>query len=276
MANTDGSAEVNRVALKLPQFWEKTPELWFVNIEAQFRIGGITEDCTKYYAVIQALNAEVLMHVSDIALDPPKTEAYSTVKKRLISEFSDSEQKRLKTLISDLTLGDDKPSLLLRRMRQLAGTRLNDDLLQTLWLQRLPAQVQAILSVSEDTLDKLALMADKILEATENSPICYAIAHAQADTSTSNKQHIITPHQSTFAQNNEADAITQIKQQISELTKQVQSLTASQTSHRPRSRSGSRSRYTQQNNHGFCWYHYTFGQQAKKCSKPCSFINQEN
>lgn len=188
-------------------------------------MNSITADSTQYYAVIAALNADTLMHVSDIVLNPPTANMYQVIKKRLITEFSDSEQKRLKTLISELTLGDDKPSLLLRKMRQLAGSCLSDELLQTLWLQRLPNQAQAILSVSDDKLDKLALMADKILETTEQAGSnCYAVAQ--------------TPP---------ADQIVVLQQQVAELAKQMQSLTRAQTPNLVRGtrfRSKSRNRNT--------------------------------
>ncbi|XP_071043040.1 uncharacterized protein [Parasteatoda tepidariorum] len=123
-----------------------------------------------YYSVIAALNSEVLTYVSDIVLSPPEQDKYNILKARLISEFSDSEQKRIKALLSELTLGDDKPSHLLRKMRNLAGRKLSYDFLKTLWLQRLPQSAQAIISISEGNLDKLSVMVDKILEISPNNP----------------------------------------------------------------------------------------------------------
>lgn len=142
-------------------------------------------------------------------------------------------------------------------MRQLAGSCLSDELLQTLWLQRLPNQAQAILSVSDDKLDKLALMADKILETTEQAGSnCYAVAQ--------------TPP---------ADQIVVLQQQVAELAKQMQSLTRAQTPNLARGtrfRSKSRNRNTLRNNNGICWYHLKFGQQATECKEPCNFARQGN
>ncbi|XP_023235378.1 uncharacterized protein LOC111634772 [Centruroides sculpturatus] len=166
MAEPEPTAEVNRVALKLPPFWDKTPELWFANIEAQFAISGITKDSTKYYSVVSALNSDVLNYVSDIVLNPPAENRYNTLKARLLADFSDSEQRRIKALLSDIALGDEKPSHVLRKMRQLANNKLGEDFLKTLWLQRLPQQTQAILAASDDGLENLAIMADKIGEVT--------------------------------------------------------------------------------------------------------------
>lgn len=261
MTQPEIPAEINRVSVKVPPFWDKSPELWFVNIEAQFRVSGISDDCTKYYAIVAALNADVLLHVNDVVLNPPATNMYDTIKRRLIEGFSDSEQQRLKALLSELTLGDDKPSLLLRKMRQLAGTRINEELLQSLWLQRLPSQAQAILSVADGKLDKLALMADKILETTDNNRECSAVAR-----------------------NTAADPIAQMQAQIAALTEQIARLapgrdrqirenTARRSSFRYRRRSRTPNRTRTYDN---CWYHRKFGENATRCTSPCSFKAQGN
>ncbi|GBN09929.1 hypothetical protein AVEN_118085-1 [Araneus ventricosus] len=51
-------------------------------------------------------------------------------------------------------------------MRNLAPVKMEDDILQTLWLQRLPANLQQILSVCKASLDELAQIADKIHEVS--------------------------------------------------------------------------------------------------------------
>ncbi|GFY62637.1 hypothetical protein TNIN_117061 [Trichonephila inaurata madagascariensis] len=50
-------------------------------------------------------------------------------------------------------------------MKELSGGQLQDEFLKNLWLQRLPSQIQAVLSVSSETLDKLAEIADKVADA---------------------------------------------------------------------------------------------------------------
>lgn len=70
--------------------------MWFINIEAQFILSNITQDSTKYYAVVSSLNSEALSHVSDIVRHPPTDNLYKTLKERLIAEFSDSETARFR------------------------------------------------------------------------------------------------------------------------------------------------------------------------------------
>lgn len=66
--------------------------------------------------------------------------------------------------MSDITLGDMKPSQLLNEMRRLGDTAVPSEILKTLWLQRLPPHVQSILATSWDSLENLAVMADKITD----------------------------------------------------------------------------------------------------------------
>ena len=61
-----------------------------------------------------------------------------------------------------MEIGNKKPSVLLREMRNLANGNVTDDFLRTMWLQRLPTQTQAILATSSESLENLAKMADKI------------------------------------------------------------------------------------------------------------------
>ncbi|GFY33051.1 uncharacterized protein TNCV_2230021 [Trichonephila clavipes] len=118
------------------------------------------------------LDPETLSHVSDIILSPPAANKYITLSDRLIREFADSEHRKIKKkLLTELQLDDDKPSHLLRKMKEMSGGQLQDEFLKNLWLQRLPSQIQAVLSVSSETLDKLAEIADKVADVAFTSAV---------------------------------------------------------------------------------------------------------
>lgn len=169
-ANANANA-VNRIHVRVPPFWKLNPQLWFKQIEAQFANSAINNDLTKYNTIVGVIDSDVLTSVSDIVLDPPNINLYETLKQRLIKNFTDSDNKKLDQLLHDLTLGDTKPSDLLRRMRAISCGKVSDELLKTLWIQRLPATLQAILSSSSDQLPQLVIMADKIFDVTEISRI---------------------------------------------------------------------------------------------------------
>ncbi|GFT33201.1 uncharacterized protein NPIL_640411 [Nephila pilipes] len=97
--------------------------MWFASIESQFLIAGITKELTKYHYVIAAMACEILNHASGIMRQSPKEASipYTCIKKRLISHFPYSSTIRLRTLLSDIVLGDKNPSYLLHEMQRLAG-----------------------------------------------------------------------------------------------------------------------------------------------------------
>ena len=50
---------VNEVTVKLPDFYENDPEMWFVRAECQFRTKRIVDDTTKFDHIVQSLSEKV-------------------------------------------------------------------------------------------------------------------------------------------------------------------------------------------------------------------------
>ncbi|GFR20833.1 hypothetical protein TNCT_97521 [Trichonephila clavata] len=70
------------------------------------------------------------------------------------------------------------PSQLFGKMRAVAGTDVSEKALRTLWLDKMPDSVKGIVIASEEHLDKIAAMADKIVEMT---PKTVDVAAVQKD-----------------------------------------------------------------------------------------------
>jgi len=71
MAGTENEEAPNlsaRVSVKLPPYWPKDPTLWFAQAEAQFAIGGITKEETKFYYIVSHLSPEAAAEVRDLIL----------------------------------------------------------------------------------------------------------------------------------------------------------------------------------------------------------------
>lgn len=138
-------------------------------MEVQFATNGITQDLTKFYHAVQALDASVLSEVSELITNPPNDGKYETLKTKILSEFQVSEEKRLKTLLSATELSNLRPSRLLKQMRDLAEGKVPEELLKSLWMRRLLTNIQAVLSTSEAALDRLATMADRIHDIVDSN-----------------------------------------------------------------------------------------------------------
>lgn len=253
----DHVEEVRQV--KLPPFWQVDPVLWFAQVEAQFYAYKVRADTSKYFTVVASLDSAVLQKVSDIVRNPPETGKYEVLKKQMIARFSDSRAQQVRKLVSELELGDRTPSQLLREMKALAQDSMSEEILRTLWAQRLPTNIQEILSSCESTaLDALATMADKIAEVagqgTRVSAIrqpCQATAELQGDAGSS-----------------EPSTLAALQRQVAELTRMVEKLSQnSDRPQRPRSRNRSRSR----EGNTLCYFHRKFGARAWRCQNPCSW-----
>jgi len=48
----DDETHVSKIAVRILPFWPEEPELWFMQLEGQFTLCGITEDEAKYAHVL--------------------------------------------------------------------------------------------------------------------------------------------------------------------------------------------------------------------------------
>ncbi|XP_028173478.1 uncharacterized protein LOC114362327 [Ostrinia furnacalis] len=172
---TQHNEEMAAVSVKarIPQFWRQKPRLWFAQYEsiiANQKMG----DEAKYHLVVAQLELADIEQVGDIILSPPESNKYEALKQRLLSVYEESESRQLQKLLGEMELGSQKPSQLLRKMRDLALDRVPDNTLRVMWTGHLPSSVRAVLAISAETkLDLLASMADKMTEQTQEvNSIC--------------------------------------------------------------------------------------------------------
>ncbi|UYV63473.1 hypothetical protein LAZ67_2004165 [Cordylochernes scorpioides] len=162
--------ETYKVNIKLPPFWIERPDIWFHQVEAQFLINNIKTENTKFNYLIAQLEPKYVENLWDI-ITSKEINKYSEAKERLLGIFEDGELKRIRKLLSGIELGDLKPSQLLQKLKSLATEDLSDKFIKTLWLEKLPQAIQKILIISEEELDKLAVMADRIAELNPKAEI---------------------------------------------------------------------------------------------------------
>lgn len=242
-------AHIDRVTVKLPPFWTSNPRLWFHSIEAQFKIAGIIDDQTKFYYVVGALDERYLKIIGDILEHPPDKNKYDTIRDKLINCLKESDTTRLQRLLKGMVLGEQKPSQLLSGMRMTSNNDLSDQALRNLWLQQLPREMQAILAVSNEGLEAIAILADKIYDVLPS--INFNL--------------------------NQVDH----KSPESHVSRSNKPCCSYQHSHNERSHSRNRSNNRSASvprDKKYCWYHFRFGKKAKKCGDPdkCQYKSLNN
>lgn len=255
------------VISRIPEFWRDQPRLWFLQFEAVVNAQKQGDDY-KFNMVMARLQKEEVQQIGDILSSPPEDGKYIALKNRLIDCYEESEKIKLQKLTSNMDLGDQKPSQLWRRMKELANGNIKDNMLKLMWLRQLPPSVTSVLAATEElSMDKNTQIADRIHEHVND-----------AEVSSINKQE-------TTVNDCIEKRLASVATQLENMQLDISALANKQgnnrwhntqrnvhTSH-SRPRSMSRERYRR--NNGLCFYHKKFGRRAYKCTTPCSW-NQGN
>ena len=226
---------------------------WFVQLEANMAMRGLTSQTKKFHFCIGNLPAHIIPEIADLAENPPASNPYDMLKEVVLARMAVSEQKKIQQLLTTETLGDRKPSQLLRHMRSLAGNA-NDNIVRHIFLNRMPINIQPILATldKDASLDKVAEVADQILDQTTYS-------HPTINTS-------------TVHENNELKKmVVTLTQQMEAMGKRLEALSIRHPRGRSSSRKRAHSRSRSSSPSPYCWYHHRFRERARKCVQPCSF-----
>ena len=255
----DDEAQIS--VIRIGPMWRNKVSIWFLQVEAQFFNAKCFAETRRYNHLLAGLESDVADRISDFFSRPLSETPYTDLKARIINEFEESEGRKVTKLLSELELGDRKPSGLLREMRSLSGTNIAEDFLKSMFLQRLPQHVRSILATSKDDLDGIAGMADKIMEYSSNtsSPV-YAVAD--------------NPPRPTPSIDERIDRLENMIAELSTSIHRNRSRSRSTHSEGRNYRSRSRSRNNSNRNketHKFCWYHRTFWKDARHCEQPCKY-----
>lgn len=268
-ANNASEHELSGVstALRIPPIWRDRLRLWFAQFEAIVS-SHKKGDKAMYELVIGQLERQDIDEIADIILCPPESNKYEAIKNRLLQVYEESEQRQVQRLLSEMELGEMKPSQLLRRMKNLAGDKISEPTLRIMWTNHLPQSIRAVLAVSENIaknsdINELALMADKILE--QSRPEVSAVA--------------CIPSPSTSTDMSIHEKIDMLTREIAELKAQRAPYRSRRPFRRNRSNSRSQSRHRvprsgtphRSETPAVCYYHRKFGNQARRCTRPCKF-----
>lgn len=237
--------------VKVPVYSNTHVEAWLASMDRWFAASGILNDTVRYDTICATIDSNVYAQLIEQLSTCPQDGKYEFVKRILITHFADSEQRKLNRLLSEMPLGDKRPSELYHEMKRVAGNVLGEAALKGLWAQRLPETVRPIVAASTGSAADYIKIADTVVDALAPSTI------QQVSTSSSE--------------------MSELKAIIAELRQQIQNMPR-------RSRSNSRNRSSNQrnqtpsnSNHSanadvdpeLCWYHQTYNTNAQNCRQPC-------
>lgn len=283
--NNEIGAVTASVRLPWPKIAHDNIELWFIQLDHWFSVNRITSDSTRFSTVVAALDANLLQQIYETVKNPPPAPAskYEAVKAAVIRNFTESEQRRAQQFVSGLQLGDKKPSHLLNELRRVGGEGQDEKLLKVLWMNWLPFQVQTCLAAVTSPLSALAELADSVMETFRvgaSSEYVNVVSSAAPSTiaAASTSNGVAT---NNAAKSSDSDALSKLTTQVEKLARQLarlhhENLTSQRSRSNERSTPGQRARSstpangTSDENDGRCWFHRTYGNEARKCREPCN------
>lgn len=253
------------LATRLPEFWTDQPRLWFIQMEAILNPQKMG-DQAKYDIVIGKLNKDAIAQITDLVIQPPTSGKYEALKERLLSIYEESATRQLQKLLSEMELGEQKPSQLLRRMKELARGKIPDHTLRLLWQNHLPPAIRAVLAVVDNkSLDSLATTADTVMDATRPMQIAEVTAPTTSEQSTST---LILAEIAKLSTRLDSMEVRQGRQVSSGYRQRSRSTSRNRNFRRPRSISNRR---TPESPDWLCSYHFRYRERARRCEQPCSW-----
>ena len=237
------AAVIATVSPKLPDFWPHAAAVWISQIEAQFRVAGITRSQTKYDLAVQRLGEATAVRLQDLLISPP-ADPYEALVKRLTAGFAKSTFERLSDFNALPALGDRRPSELLDTvLASLAG--IDHDScscphVQYAFLSRLPVQLRS--NLTGLSFADMRVVAEKADEAW-----------------------------STIGAISAAASVLTVEEPSPSLPADLVAAVRDAPRGPPRQQQPQQPRQQQRQTRQLCWYHNNFGNRARRCNEPCDW-----
>lgn len=301
----------NTTRLPLPVLSEANIDGYFLSLEFWFAASNVTDDQQKYLIVMSQIPPHRLVDLKTVIENTPRTEKYAYIKNRLLGQYTDSQQRRLKRVLSEMPLGDQKPSALYNMMARVAEGALTESALVDLWASRLPESIHTAVAASDGTVPSKLKLADAIFNSLDLRASA-AINKVQQQTPAIEVPNIQTPPISGSSE------LIQLVQAISSLMRnpprrqqkrnaprqnptpdnapQPNQRTSRRQLQYPNNRQNQNQQPAEEENwdttwpapqpptilserrrsasidrHENCWYHRTFANVATMCRPPCKF-----
>ena len=295
MLVTPNSSAAN-IPIKLPPFTPDNPDLFLKIVDSIQRNYKLNE--SELFLNLFVNLPSSVQSASKHLLDNGATNHLVELKKIINAQYKLPLEDRIKKLFMSTSMGDLLPSQYLAHIQNILGEDAvnHEGLIKNQFLAILPNSIAPFIQLfSKDcSLREIALAADKDPIYTKRSvseihampsPVEQRINAIEEKFNNLNRQENFELSQ--FKREMEAQ-LTNLSQQlfatqscIRDLQNAFHADRSSQnrnfSRYRNTNRSQSRERsYHRRNNHGQCFYHYRFGQNAERCVKPCSYNINRN
>ncbi|VDP90676.1 unnamed protein product [Echinostoma caproni] len=92
---------------RIPEFIPEDPGFWLAQMEAQFKLTGVTNQLAKFTQPVGCLPRSMAPGLRDIVCKPPTDRPYDALRDAILGLFGMPMECRLKQLLGGLRLGDN-------------------------------------------------------------------------------------------------------------------------------------------------------------------------
>jgi hypothetical protein len=259
MTENSANVSIHAVAIKLPTFYQHNPDGWFINAEAQFALGKITDERTKFYHAVRVLDINTSAEIQQFLVEQctNDTNPYSQLKNKLIRVFGKRKTTRMAELLATQSFNENGAESTLRRMQTLATDM--DTMLQCKLLSMAPAAARtAVASREYNTAEELASALDEAMEKERLStgPTIQASSSAVAEctANSAEEENFLASVRTAYRNSTHPSPVHAERRRR----------TTADNGQKPYQPDGG--------GNNICFYHNKFGAKARKCTgKPCKF-----
>lgn len=177
---------ISHISIKPAEFSEPNASGWFTILEAQFKLGKVTNASTQFYHCLAALPASVVNKLSKEVVDG---EDYDGLKGAVLGLVESSRPELFESLLSSETLVG-RPSACLSVMQKTASkVGVGDEFVRHKFLNSLPPTISPVLAAQPTlSLAQLGTLADELVTFTKANaaPVSQVSAQSQPSRNFSN------------------------------------------------------------------------------------------
>jgi len=257
-----GPQHQTSVTLSLPAFWSANASGWFAHVESRFRTRRIFDEWDRFDLIVAALDSETILSVHHLVTSPPEDEPYTALKQGLLHNHQLTDYQRIEKLFAVETLGSRKPTQLLSQMMELCPEgEQQSKFFVFLFLHRLPGWLRIMLGDDDhQDVHALAVKADKL------QALYGHLQHGAVSAVEDGDGAVNAVKGGGFKKGRGGNSSSRGRGG----SKPAKSGAAPSTAAAAAEASTSPAALAQ-DSAGLCYYHWTYGEKASRCRKPCSW-----
>lgn len=243
-------------------FSSQNPATWFSVTENRFDYLEITSDEEKYWITLKCLGPTYFDELQAFMPSLQTGNKYPALKAEILRKLAQSEHDKLDRLLRESSMGERSPSEYFNTVQSLAAGIMSKDAALRFWWKGLPTDIAISIDLEIVQLNSAAAVekANRIAEFKRSKEV-------------KSFDHSIASVEGTRLVGTNSEVLTRIEalEKRDMRSRQAKQRRFERSGYRDRSKSSNRDEETER----LCFYHYEFGDKARRCRKPCAWQRKQ-